>query len=80
MVQLLGIQWFYLVASFSYFIIVFHVFDGNYGLAGTWPAWFSTLSAIVTAVVIPIVSWIANRWGKKQRLLSLPYSRLLAMH
>ncbi|MGB2264939.1 MAG: MFS transporter, partial [Glaciecola sp.] len=58
---------FYLVASFSYFIIVFHVFDGNYGLAGTWPAWFSTLSAIVTAVlVIPIVSWMANRWGKKQ--------------
>ena len=61
---------FYLVASFSYFIIVFHVFDGNYGLAGTWPAWFSTLSAIVTAVlVIPIVSWMANRWGKKQAFI-----------
>jgi GPH family glycoside/pentoside/hexuronide:cation symporter len=57
---------FYLVASFSYFIIVFYMFNGDYGLAGTWPAWFSTISALVTAVlVIPVVTWMSNRWGKK---------------
>lgn len=61
---------FYLVASFSYFIIVFHMFNGDYGLAGTWPAWFSTISAVVTAfLVIPIVSWMANRWGKKNAFI-----------
>jgi GPH family glycoside/pentoside/hexuronide:cation symporter len=57
---------FQLVASFAYFIIVFHMFNGDYGLTGNWPAWFSTISAVVTAfLVIPIVSWMANKWGKR---------------
>ena len=42
------------------------MFKGDYGLAGTWPAWFSTVSAISTAVlIIPIITWMANRWGKR---------------
>ncbi|MGB2426705.1 MAG: MFS transporter [Alteromonas sp.] len=61
---------FQLVASFSYFIIVFHMFNGDYGAAGTWPAWFSTLSAAMTAFfVIPIVSWMANAWGKRNAFI-----------
>lgn len=57
---------FQLVASFSFFIIVFHMFDGNYGAAGTWPAWFATVSALFTAfMVIPIVTWMATQWGKR---------------
>jgi glycoside/pentoside/hexuronide:cation symporter, GPH family len=55
-----------MVASFSYFIIVFYMFSGDYGAAGTWPAWFSTISAIATAfLIIPIITWMSNRWGKK---------------
>ena len=61
---------FQLVASFSFFIIVFHMFDGNYGAAGTWPAWFATVSAMVTAfMVIPIVTWMASKWGKRKAFL-----------
>lgn len=57
---------FQMVGSFSYFIIVFYMFKGDYGLAGTWPAWFSTVSAIATAfLVIPIVTAMANKWGKR---------------
>lgn len=57
---------FQLVASFSYFIIVFYMFNGDYGGAGTWPAWFSTISALCTAfVIIPIVTWMSARWGKR---------------
>jgi glycoside/pentoside/hexuronide:cation symporter, GPH family len=57
---------FQMVASFSYFIIVFYMFKGNYGMAGTWPAWFSTVSAFATAfLVIPIISAMANKWGKR---------------
>jgi GPH family glycoside/pentoside/hexuronide:cation symporter len=57
---------FQMVASFSYFIIVFYMFNGDYGLAGNWPAWFSTISAVVTAfLVIPVITWMANRWGKR---------------
>ena len=58
---------FQMVASFSYFIIVFYMFKGNYGDAGHWPAWFSTISAVATAfLVIPIINWMANKVGKKK--------------
>lgn len=61
---------FQMVASFSYFIIVFFMFNGDYGLAGTWPAWFSTVSAILTAfVVIPIIAWLADRYGKRNAFI-----------
>lgn len=61
---------FQLVASFSYFIIVFHMFDGDYGTTGTWPAWFSTMTALTTALlVIPIVSWMSNQWGKRNAFI-----------
>jgi len=61
---------FQLVASFSYFIIVFYMFNGDYGAAGNYPAWFSTITAVVTAfAVIPIISWMANKYGKKNAFI-----------
>ncbi len=61
---------FQLVASFSYFIIVFYMFNGDYGLAGNWPAWFSTVSAFATAfMVIPIITAMANKWGKRRAFI-----------
>ncbi len=61
---------FQLVASFSYFIIVFYMFNGSFDLAGNLPAWFSTVTAIITAFgVIPIVSWMANKWGKRKAFI-----------
>ena len=61
---------FQMVASFSYFIIVFYMFKGNYGDAGHWPAWFSTISAVATAfLVIPIINWMANKVGKRKAFI-----------
>lgn len=61
---------FQLVSSFSYFIIVFYMFKGDYGLAGNWPAWFSTVSAIATAfLVIPIITALSNKFGKRQAFI-----------
>ncbi len=61
---------FQMVGSFSYFIIVFYMFNGSYALAGTWPAWFSTISAISTAIlIIPIITWMANKWGKRMAFI-----------
>ncbi len=61
---------FQMVSSFSYFIIVFYLFKGDYGLAGSWPAWFSTISAIATAfLVIPIITMMANKWGKRKAFI-----------
>ena len=61
---------FQMVASFSYFIIVFYMFRGDYAQAGNWPAWFSTVSAMVTAfLVIPVISAIASRVGKRNAFI-----------
>jgi GPH family glycoside/pentoside/hexuronide:cation symporter len=58
---------FQMVASFSFFIIVFYMFKGSYADAGTLPAWFATVSAILTAFgVIPIVTFLANKFGKRK--------------
>ncbi len=61
---------FQMVASFSYFIIVFYMFNGDFGLAGNWPAWFSTVSAVATAfLVIPIITRIAKKYGKRNAFI-----------
>ncbi len=59
-----------IVASFSFFIIVFYLFNGDYGATGTWPAWFGSIGALVSAFfVIPIVSAMATKWGKKNAFI-----------
>ena len=61
---------FQMVAAFSVYIIVFYMYNGSYEFAGTWPAWFSTITAVATAfMVIPIVSWMANKFGKRQAFI-----------
>jgi len=61
---------FQMVASFSFFIIVFYIYNGDYGQASTWPAWFASMTAVVTAfMVIPIVSRIANKKGKRKAFI-----------
>ncbi len=67
---LLVFNGFQMVASFSFFIIVFYLFNGDYAKAGTWPAWFSTVSAFATAfLVIPIVSWLSTKFGKRNAFI-----------
>ena len=61
---------FQMVAAFSVYIIVFYMYNGSYADAGTWPAWFSTITAVITAfVVIPIISAMANKWGKRRAFI-----------
>jgi GPH family glycoside/pentoside/hexuronide:cation symporter len=61
---------FQLVAAFSMYIIVFYMYNGSYEDAGTLPAWFSTVTALITAFgVIPIVTWMANKWGKRSAFI-----------
>lgn len=61
---------FQMVAAFSVYIIVFYMYNGSYAAAGTWPAWFSTITAVVTAfLVIPIISKIANKLGKRNAFI-----------
>jgi GPH family glycoside/pentoside/hexuronide:cation symporter len=61
---------FQMVASFSFFIIVYYLFNGSFEHAGNWPAWFSTISAIATAfLIIPIITWMSKKWGKRSAFI-----------
>jgi GPH family glycoside/pentoside/hexuronide:cation symporter len=61
---------FQLVAAFGVFIIVFYMYNGSYELAGTWPAWFNTINALITAIIIiPIISKMATKLGKRKAFL-----------
>lgn len=61
---------FQLVAAFGVFIIVFYMYSGSYEMAGTWPAWFNTINAMITAfLVIPIITKMSNKWGKKRAFI-----------
>jgi len=55
------------IAQFSFFIIVYYLFNGNTDAAGAWPAWFGSVSALATMfLVIPIVTKISEKLGKRK--------------
>ena len=58
------------VAGFAFFIIVYYMNAGDPVAAGNWPAIFGSVSALCTCfLVIPVVNWMAQRFGKRQTFL-----------
>ncbi len=54
------------IAAFSFFIVVYYLFNGDAPAAGVWPTLFGSLGALVTTfVVIPIVARMSKSIGKK---------------
>jgi GPH family glycoside/pentoside/hexuronide:cation symporter len=54
------------VAGMSFFIILHYMNGGDQAKMGTWPSWFGSISALITAfVVIPTVAWMSRRLGKR---------------
>jgi glycoside/pentoside/hexuronide:cation symporter, GPH family len=54
------------VAAFSFFIVVYHLFNGDTAAAWIWPTLFGSIGALVTTfAVIPTVAWMSRRFGKK---------------
>ena len=59
------------IAQFSFFIIVYYLFQGDTVAAGSWPAWFGTISALATMfLVIPVVTKISEKIGKRRAFCS----------
>jgi GPH family glycoside/pentoside/hexuronide:cation symporter len=55
------------VAGFSFFIVVYYIFNGDAGAAGSWPAWFGSAGALATSfLVIPVVTLMSQKLGKKR--------------
>lgn len=58
------------VASFSFFIVIYYLFNGDTKGAGIWPTLFGSVGALVTTfVVIPIVARMSKKMGKKDAFL-----------
>jgi GPH family glycoside/pentoside/hexuronide:cation symporter len=58
------------VAAFSFFIVVYYLFNGDAGEAGIWPTLFGSVGALITTfAVIPTVAWMSKRMGKKNAFL-----------
>lgn len=55
------------VATFTFFIIVYHLFAGDAGAAGIWPTLFGSIGALMTTfLVIPVVAKMSKVLGKKK--------------
>lgn len=58
------------VAAFTFFIIVYYLFNGNASAAGIWPTLFGSVGALCTTfLVIPIVAKMSKAMGKKKAFL-----------
>ena len=61
---------FNVVAGFSFFIVVYYLFNGDAGAAGLWPTLLGSIGALATTfMVIPIVAKISKTMGKKNAFL-----------
>ncbi len=57
---------FMLVSSFSSYVIIFYVYGGDRDLGSQLIGWNGTASAIATFCVIPLVTMISTRIGKRK--------------
>jgi len=59
------------VAAFTFFIVVYYLFNGDAPAAGIWPTLFGSLGALSTTfLVIPIVTRMSKVMGKKRAFLA----------
>lgn len=61
---------FNVVAGFSFFIVVYYLFNGDAGAAGLWPTLLGSIGALSTTfLVIPIVAKLSRTVGKKKAFM-----------
>jgi len=56
---------FILISAFQYYVIVYYVFEGDQTLGAQFAGYSGTLGAVSTFVVIPIVTFLSTRIGKR---------------
>jgi len=57
---------FMLVSAFSSYVIIYYVYGGDKDLGAALIGWNGTISAIGTFCVIPLVTWVSTRIGKRR--------------
>jgi len=58
------------VAALTYFVIVYRLFNGDAAAPGIWVALFGCIGALgTTFIVIPVVTWMSKKMGKKKAFM-----------
>jgi GPH family glycoside/pentoside/hexuronide:cation symporter len=57
---------FQLGMSFSLYVAIYYLYDGDDASAGKLMGWFGSLTALSTLAVIPLTGWLATRIGKRK--------------
>jgi GPH family glycoside/pentoside/hexuronide:cation symporter len=61
---------FNVIAAFTFLIIVHYMFNSDPASAGTWPAMHGSVGALITTfLVIPVVTWMSKKLGKKRAFM-----------
>jgi GPH family glycoside/pentoside/hexuronide:cation symporter len=55
--------------SFSLYVMIYYVFNGDDSRAGELLGWFGTATAAATLVVILVTGWLATRIGKRRTFM-----------
>ena len=56
---------FQLVGGLGPYNIIYYVFGGDQTKASSFMCWFFTVSSLMTSCVIPLISWISTKVGKR---------------
>ena len=57
---------FILIASFQFYVIIYYVFGGDQALGAEYAGYAGTLGAVSTFAIIPFVTWLATKIGKRK--------------
>ena len=57
---------FILISSFQYYVIIYYVFGGDQATGAKYAGYAGTLGALATFLVIPVVTWLGTRFGKRR--------------
>ena len=60
---------FMLVSAFSSYVIIYYVFGGDKGSGASYMGWFGLVSSITTFCIIPFVTWLSSKVGKRKAFI-----------
>ena len=57
------------VSAFSSYVIIYYIFKGDQNAGATYMGLFGTVSSVATFCVIPLITWVSTKVGKRKAFL-----------
>lgn len=64
---------FILISAFQSYVIIYYVFGGNQSAGAEYVGYTGSIGAISTFIIIPIVTWLATKVGKRKAFFYSTY-------